>query len=308
MANRTFLLALACASGLGCLPAFANSAQAAQFALDFDNDANGNAASLSDLGVSVGNWQNPGSVQREDYVISDQWLADFGVSIDAYAKPGDYNKRNNWEYDRSVAASDLSSQDLVLFNTDADYYSKNTLKKGSFDKDLLTGDDYGTDPQGNVLIIQNQSKNWHKPNDSARGGLISFSFDEAVNLSNIDLLDVDDYGSRGKQIIFTAYGEEKDEQGNDVVLNTWRFDETALESGQVEQLSDGEGDNSLYRFNFDETQVKRFDVLYPGSGAIAGLKWETPEEAPEETPEPASVLGLLAVAGLGMRLKRFLTA
>ncbi|MGF1521798.1 MAG: hypothetical protein ACFBSF_05695 [Leptolyngbyaceae cyanobacterium] len=302
MAKRKLLLAIACVSGLALLPLSAVRAQAASYTLDFDHDASGDAVELNNLGISVGDWETPDSVNREDYVVSDQWLSDFGVSINAYEKPSDYSRDNNWDYDRHTEFSAESVRDLVVFDTNPASYSSETVEKQSFDKDLLTGESYGTEDQGHVLIMQSGNKDWHKPNDEKNGGVISFSFENTVDLTSIDLLDVDDYDNRGKQIIFTAYGE-KDEAGKATVLNTWRFDEAALQSNRVTQLSKGTGDNSLYRFKFDQAGVKRLDALYPGSGAIAALQWEQDQDPPE-LPEPASALSLLAVAALRARLKR----
>jgi len=306
-------MAIAAIGSLGMVSLLPGLAQAATYTLDFDSDANGNAIDVSDLGLSVGDWETTGN--QEDYIVSDQWLADFGVSISAFSKPK-YNK-NTGEYDLSRLGN--PNKDLVLFNTDPNYYSSNSSArksnddfKSSFDEDLLTGFDSLTGKTylaangdrsntpinlGNVLIIQENNR-YYNPDDNANGGLISFGFEDLVNLSSIDLLDVsDDFGRRGQQIVFAAYGE------NDEKINTWMFDEEALANGTAEQLSQGTDDNSLYRFNFDTAGIKRLDVLYPGSGAIAALRWEQ-NQNPPTIPEPASIVGLLAIAGLGFRFKR----
>ena len=313
------MMAIAAIGSLGTLSLLPSMAQAATYTLDFDSDANGNLMDLSDLGIAVGDWED--ELSNADYTVSDQWLADFGVSLSAYRKPS-YN-RNTGDFD----LSDLGEpdKDLVLFNTDPnDYYADSSARKsngqfrsgGRFDDDLLTGADALTGVTylaakndssntpinlGNVLIIQ-ENDNYYKPDDNAGGGLISFGFEDLVDLGSIDLLDVsDDFGRRGKQIVFAAYGE------NDEKLNTWKFDEAALANGTAERLSQATDDNSLYRFNFDTAGIKRLDVLYPGSGAIAALRWEQ-NQAPPTIPEPATMLGLLAVAGLGLRLKQTHTA
>ncbi|MEL6397779.1 MAG: PEP-CTERM sorting domain-containing protein [Cyanobacteria bacterium J06626_4] len=310
MARHKILLLVACLGSLGLAQTLSSAAHAATYVFDFDTDASGNQLDVNDLGLNVGDWQNAGS--NEDYTVSDQWLLDFGVSIDGYDKP------NNGEIPSDL--SQLQSRDLVLFNTDPNYYSEDSKARkrndefksgGRFDKDLLTGhddltgqtflvakDDNSDTPVnlGNVLILQENNKNY-KPDDNANGGLISFSFEEMIDLTSIDLLDIDDFGARGKHIVFAAYGE------NDEEIATWKFDEAAINDGTAEQLSEKTGNNSLYRFNFDSAGVKRLDVLYPGSGAIAALRWEQ-NQAPPTIPEPTAVLGLLVVAGLGVRLKR----
>jgi hypothetical protein len=279
----------------------APAAQATSYYLDFEG--------LDPLDVRVGDWDSDNKGDKEDYLISDEWLQTYGVSINAYGKPDDYSKPD-WEYNPNVDYAKLESRDLILFNTDPNYYGDAARKnnghfKGGFDTDLLTGidsrtgKDYVTDPLGNVLIMQERRRHGYKPDDEAGGGLISFTFQEIVDLTSIDLLDVeDDFDKRGKQIIFNAYGE------NDTHLRTWRFDEDAL-GEQVTQVSAGtdKGNNSLYTFNFNQQGVKRFDVLYPGSGAIAALRWEQ-NQAPPKVPEPATALGLLTLVGAGLRLKR----
>jgi len=316
MASQKHWLLSACVSSLGVCALLTPAAHAASFTFDFDSNANGTHINPSDLGISVGDWDRPNGYQnndsfRDNYVISDQWAAaGFGVSVSAYHKPDDYSRNNNWEYDLNVDYSALKSRDLVLFNTDPNFYGNDARRNngkfyGDFDTDLLTGvdqrtgDDYITDPLGHVLIMQEKNKDWYKPDDELQGGLISFSFDKMIDLTNIDLLDIDDYGKRGDQIIFTAYNDQNQ------VVNTWRFDEAALQDGLAERLSEGtkNGNNSLYRFNFNQSGVKRLDVLYPGSGAIAAMRWDESQDPPT-VPEPTMILGLMAIAGVSTQLKR----
>lgn len=303
MSYKNLLIILACSSGLGLLPTFASAVKAADFTLDFDNNANGDPINfMGNPDLAVGNWEDVASTK-----ITDQWKNDFGVTISAFEK---ISYDSNGHYDNSNLDDALHG--AVLFNTDPNYYSEdsdarrgNDEFKGGFDTDLLAGTDLltgkkylnvGGTPQdlGNVLIIQ-ERKNLSKTDDEAGGGILRFDFEELVDLTSIDLLDVDDFGSRGTQIVFTAYGE-------DDKLGTWKFDQEALDDGTAEQLSDDAGDNSLYRFNFEQSGVQRLEVLYPGSGAIAALRWQE-SQPPASIPEPASVVGLLAIAGLGLRLK-----
>ncbi|MGF1459335.1 MAG: PEP-CTERM sorting domain-containing protein [Leptolyngbyaceae cyanobacterium] len=281
--HKTLLIS----SVLGSLGAIALSpeiVQAATYTLDFDRNSQGNLIDVSDLGIAVGNWEKPENYSQSDFAVNDQWLADFGVSIST-------NKK-----------------DAVLFNTNPDYYANGTSArknngdfKGAFDDDLLTGDDYLTykteyqdysTDLGNVLIIQERNAYW-KPDDEGSGGTISFDFEKSVSLSSIDLLDIDEFRAN-KLVKFTAIGE------NDTVIGSWNFDESS-----AVQLSEGNGDNSLYRFNFDAQGVKQLNVIYPGSGAISALRWD--EDTPT-IPEPTTVLGLFAIAGLGLRMRRMTEA
>lgn len=280
MSRKKIMIAIAAIGSLGFIPLMSGSAEAASYILDFDSDANGNVIDVNDLGISVGDWKN--DLGNDAYAVSDQWLADFGVTISTDKK------------------------DVVLFNTDPNYYWKGTAArksngqfKGAFDEDLLTGDDYltykegyegGSTNLGNVLIIQERN-NYFKTDDEGKGGTISFDFEELVDLSSIDLLDIDEFKAK-KLVKFKAFDE------NDNEINTWEFDQDS-----AVQLSENSGDNSLYRFNFDANGVKRLSVVYPGSGAIAALRWDK-NQAPPTIPEPATIIGLLAVGGLGLRLKR----
>ena len=306
MSYRKLLITLACSSSLGLLSAFASAAKAADFTLDFDRNANGDLIDVTqDLGISVGDWKDIESTE-----IDVQWFSDFGVTISAFEKPS-YDE-NTGHYDSSGLTE--APYGAVLFNTDPNYYQTGTSGRKSngdfenrFDTDLLTGTNQITGEEyltvggdakelGNVLIIQ-ERKNLKKIDDEADGGVLAFDFNELVELTHIDLLDVDDFGSRGKQIVFTAYDELGDR------LNTWQFDQATLDDGTAQQISDDPGDNSLYRFNFEQGGVKRLEVLYPGSGAIAELRWQE-SQPPASIPEPASAVGLLAIASLGLRLKK----
>jgi hypothetical protein len=48
------------------------------------------------------------------------------------------------------------------------------------------------DPQGNLMIIQNENKPASNPNDSAYGGCLNFEFTETVSMIDLVLLDIDD--------------------------------------------------------------------------------------------------------------------
>ncbi len=202
-------------------------------------------------------------------LINDQWL-DWGVSISA--------ERNG------------SSEPLVLFNSNC--FEESCTGD---DDDLATGEPFGTDQQGNVLIIQQNNNNLKNPNDDRNGGTISFDFmNGGVNLNSITLLDVDDdFGRNGvDSIMFTAYFTDGTTEEIDIFSLP-----TSGPDSIVTQLSDEPGDNSLYEFNLGLSDVMKFDVTYPGSGAIASIKWD--DEIVKDIPEPVSAVGLLAVGAIG---------
>ncbi len=240
--------------------AFANPAEAATYTIDFETDASGQPIKVGTGNKSDGNGD----------LISDQWL-DWGVSISA--------QRNG------------KPEPLLLFNS-------NCLGEsctGDPDDDLATGEPFGTDPQGNVLIIQQNNNKLWDPNDDRNGGTISFDFmNGGVNLDSITLLDVDDdFGRNGvDSIMFTAYFTDGTTQEIDIFSLP-----TSGPNSIVTQLSSVTGDNSLYEFNLGLSDVMKFDVTYPGSGAIASIKWD--DEVTQDIPEPVSVIGLLAAGAIG---------
>lgn len=237
--------------------AFANPANAASYEIDFETDAAGNS-------IKVGNGQE---AYGDGDLISDQWLG-WGVDISA--------ERNG------------KPKSLLLFNTDC----SGSSCTGN-DDDLATGSEFGTD-EDNVLIIQEQNNKLWNPNDNWRGGTISFDFmNGGVNLNSITLLDVDDdFGRKGvDSIMFTAYFTDGTTEEIDV------FSLPNGPDGIVKQLSNKTGDNSLYEFSLGLSDVMKFDVIYPGSGAIASIEWD--DEVTQDIPEPISAIGLLAAGAIG---------
>lgn len=241
-------------------------AHAASYHLDFDD-------------IYVNQIAQGSSASNSQYGISDQW-ANWGVTLSATNKAG------------------TSSEPLLLFDSNSTSYTGG-------DNDLRSGSPWGTTEQGNVLIIHEDGfkrdgtvKNWTDPDDESNGGIISFNFADQVNLSSINLMDVDDFGSRGQYISFAAY----DSDGNQIGDIT-QFDEASLSGGQAARLSSVTGNNSLYEFALAYSNVARLDVLYPGSGAIAGLKWSTDDDS-QSVPEPISTAGLLMLGMVGLKALR----
>ena len=239
--------------------------QAATYHLDFDE-------------IYVDGFAQGNEVSNSKFGISDQW-SDWGVTLSATNKQG------------------TSDEPLLLFDSNPNSYTGG-------DWDLQSGEEWGTAIQNNVLIIHEDGfrnngkvKAWKDPDDEAQGGIISFNFAELVDLNSISLLDVDDFGDRGEYIEFEAY----DAAGNQIG-NTAQFNEAAVaDPNQVTNLSSTEltGNNSLYEFALSYNNVARLDVMYPGSGAIAGVKWST-SNGSEKIPEPSSTVSLLMLGAVGL--------
>jgi hypothetical protein len=137
---------------------------------------------------------------------------------DQYDASGIYQGLTLWQ-DLGVTITGFDKRGneapLLLFNSnEADYYKKGNRyfydpgKRSKLsDDDLLTGTTFGTPNQGNVLILhergfnrQGAIKQVEKPDDSRNGGTFSFNFENLVSLNTIQLLDIDDFGSRGNSI------------------------------------------------------------------------------------------------------------
>ncbi|NJN21028.1 MAG: hypothetical protein HC812_07355 [Leptolyngbya sp. RL_3_1] len=197
------------------------------------------------------------------YLTGNEW-ADYGVKITVASN----RQRRN-------GSGDLP---LRLFDSDcvARVTSGNPLPKCTGgDNDLATGSAFGTAPQGNVLIIQeDNSRSSNRddlgaPDDDVHGGLITFWFDQAVSIGSFGFLDFDDR-DRGEGYIYAYTGADDTEAA--VTFN--------LSDLSYLVNMDFTGDNSLREFDgFGEATYSRLEVKYPGSGAITHLQY-TQEVAP----------------------------
>ena len=142
------------------------------------------------------------------------------------------------------------------------------------DPDLASGTAFGTDPQGLVLIIE-ENPGDSTPDDSRFGGTISFSFAQAVIMNAITLLDLDrDFTNMMFTFFFEGGGSTTTGLPADVTL-----------------LGTKTGDNSLRRYVFgDMGAITGFDLTTTDSGAVASL---------ELTPVPLPAAGWLLIGGLG---------
>lgn len=145
------------------------------------------------------------------------------------------------------------------------------------DDDLGTGPSFGTEPQGNVLVIQDPSVA-PTPGDSGDGGSITFDFDNATTLTQIALLDNDN----GPGISLELF---KEGVGAPTVITP------ALGSDNLLQI---------IAFGDDGIGIIKLVVNFPSSGAVASLT---------TVPVPAALpLLLSALAWLGWVARRKRTA
>ena len=167
---------------------------------------------------------------------------------------------------------------LRLFNSDcvARTTRNNPLPKCTGgDTDLATGAAFGTAPEGNVLIIQednshqqrNQGKDGDEklgdPDDDVRGGSITFTFRRAVEVLSLGMLDFDDQ-DRGEGFV-RAYTNLEDT----TAALTLKLSDIAPTNEKFL------GDNSLRKLDgFGNAMFQKLVVEYPGSGAITHLEFQ----------------------------------
>ncbi|MCS7466785.1 hypothetical protein NZK35_09035 [Stieleria sp. ICT_E10.1] len=109
---------------------------------------------------------------------------------------------------------------------------------------------------GNVLIISEDGDS-NDPDDEAHGGTITFTFDTAVRIDHIGLLDIDTNENGGTVVtVLTNSGQQS-------------FNIAAL------------GNNSFQQIPIDVDEVTSLVVTFPGSGAITELKFTKPNQMVE---------------------------
>ncbi|MGB3508554.1 MAG: PEP-CTERM sorting domain-containing protein [Microcoleaceae cyanobacterium] len=238
----------------------------------------------------------------EGYILKgDEW-SDLGLNISV-----DTNK--NGSGNKNVA----DDKRLTVYDTD--------MNKSGKDNDLRTGAPWGTDPQGNILIIQEtwEGNNWQTdangnyktPDDDRQGGKITFDFLEAdkqyiyENLK-VGLVDIDGPESAMITVFYT------DEEGNHQQSNKTLKSQGHNTNPDITLLSNNEGENSMWEFMFDvEEEMKglmsldRLEIGYSGSGGVAYLEYDKiekaiyGEEGNARVPEPSSALAMLALGAFG---------
>ncbi len=172
-----------------------------------------------------------------------------------------------------------SNRPLRLFNSNCgpDFGIKCTGR----DPDLATGPSFGTTPQGNVLIINEDTD--QEPDDWAGGGIISFLFDQPVSVDYVTLLDIDE-NPNNKNGYVEAFLDDGTQERQSLKLGT---------------------DNSLSTYNFSnlpQYSVTKLDIKLPGSGAVSSIKFRDLPPFPlpsRKVPEPTSILGLLMLSAIG---------
>ncbi|MGB7521943.1 MAG: PEP-CTERM sorting domain-containing protein [Spirulinaceae cyanobacterium] len=210
---------------------------------------------------------------------------------------GDGTKVNETQlfqgYGVELGTNNPNNRPLVLFNSNCgpDFGTQCT----GGDPDLASGPSFGSEAQGNVLIIQERN-NLTIPDDDADGGIFEFDFTDksGVTFDKVGVLDLDE----GVNPIFKFFQEK------DGVETTTVFNVGDVGLGVTLLNPSNPGDNSLREYDFSAltlSNVKRLEVeLDDVSGAIAYLQYQRSQEVPE----PTTILSLIAVGGLGLLTKK----
>lgn len=239
------------------------------------------------------------SIFAANSVKAQTTILNFDTQFDGTPIPtGDGTKVNETQlftgYGVELGTTNPNNRPLLLFNSNCGPDFPGTPCTGG-DPDLASGPSFGSDPQGNVLIIQERN-NLNIPDDDADGGTFEFDFtdEEGVTFDKIGILDLDE----NVDPIFTVF-QEKDGVETSTVFNVG---DVGL--GVTLLNPSNPGDNSLREYDFSALtleNVKRLEVeLDDVSGAIAYLQYKRSQEVPE----PGTVLSLIAVGGLGLLAKK----
>ena len=226
-------------------------------------DDNGTPA---DLGDDV-------SVSSGDLIL----LAASDVGSDGILSPGEI-----WQYQYTTVAEDLATLGapvVVNFETDGNgsplsagtiidnefaNFGLNVTSQDQvnnpamvFDSANPTGGDtdLATPDLGNLLIIS-EDADQSDPDDDAAGGTLTFTWDEAVTVDTVTLVDIDSNEAGGSVALF--------------------FD---ANGGLISSVSiPALGDNSIQTIDINVDNVARMDINLVSSGAVAELVFRQPED------------------------------
>jgi hypothetical protein len=258
------------------------SASANDFVLDFETDSQGNSLN------TISSWTNPNQLDTHGngnrVNVGDLWK-DIGITItgNRNAPLGLFNS-NCKPYDDGISLSGFTQAcGTSTQNGDDDLATGEGYYKEVRNGFEYNGQDYryyyNTDPQGNVLIFEENPGNG-TPDDTSNGGEIFFNFDrsklERVVIESIGIID----DAKGE--IFVEY----------------------MDGSTFSEAINLRDENELKFFNPDQKDVKNFMVKFNGSGAVTGVTFAEYKKTPAPVPEPAGLLGLAIAGGFGARTLR----
>lgn len=172
-------------------------------------------------------------------VITNQY-ADWGITIST-----ENNHRKHPAKAILFNSSNPSGGDVDLGTPNEAYNGPGKGEGGETNKtalgNLLIVAENATDANGDGLVDE--------PDDEANGGVITFTFQEATNINGLTLVDIDKYEKGAIFVVTDAEGKVR------------------------EYPLKGLGDNSVVEVQRGWTNVKTLKVVFPGSGAIAELRF-----------------------------------
>jgi hypothetical protein len=208
-------------------------------------------------------------------IIDDEYLADYGVSVESVNYIDGVANNGNDISGRQVAFNTLNNNsrdnDLEYNNNNNDYNNQGS----DFHYTALNMPGFvGNANPGNVLILQENGIGCgdgicDRPDDegSRAAGYFTFTFSNIVNILNIDFFDIEDKAGQDTKY----YGIHFFDQDNNEV-HQGNFVPTM-------------GDGQFYRQAFHNISgVKRLVLNMPGSGGLDNLAFAT-----TDVPEPVSI-------------------
>ena len=170
------------------------------------------------------------------------------------------------------------------------------------DRDLWVG-------LGNVLILQSNDNRqrsgdvFTRPNDSARGGRITFDFrPEAVQLNSVDVIDVDRHGSMSITLYDTSWNRRRisvpQNFTGDISKGGIGWATIDLMSGVAQESLEQPGlfTRVFTDHGFDASHVVKMQIALCGSGAIDNITYASMIPLP-----PAAWIGVAGLGGLVLR-------
>lgn len=125
------------------------------------------------------------------------------------------------------------------------------------------------------------------PDDDYSGGYLKFVFTEAVNLTGMDVFDID-HGEAGSKVYFFNEGEGWGDSGVETIdLPT----------------SIGDGNVGFVGFGDKGQNITMMKIKFTGSGAIDNIRGQSDDPQGGEVPEPGA-LAIILTGLLGYGLTR----